>query len=305
MLTRSDHDTMKHTLMTSAAMALAAAALWGTTGTAQHFAPTATSAYWVGALRLLVASGFFAVFVAWQQRGHGFASPQLRGVAGWIAVAGGCVAAYNLTFFAGVKVTGVATGTALAIGSGPIWAGVLQTVVSRTPPPAVWWMGTLLAIAGAALLISGNSTGQPIAPVGVTLCLMAGLSYAMYTLISKKLVAQAPPASITLWTFTVAAAIAVPVAAWVSGPFTSSAAGWLVVGYLGLVATGVAYLLFSHALRHLSGATGVTLALAEPATAFALAIVVVGERPQWGAFVGLALLLTGLGFVLWTESRGS
>jgi DME family drug/metabolite transporter len=48
----------------------------------------------------------------------------------------------------------------------------------------------------------------------------------------------------------------------------------------------------------------VTLALAEPATAFVLAIVVVGERPQWGAFAGLGLLLTGLGFVLWTESRG-
>ncbi|HEY8906837.1 MAG TPA: EamA family transporter [Rhodoferax sp.] len=296
---------MKHTLMTSAAMALAAAALWGTTGTAQHFAPAAMSAYWVGALRLLVASGFFAVFVAWQQRGQGFASEQLRAVAGWIAVAGGCMAAYNLTFFAGVKATGVATGTALAIGSGPIWAGLLQTVVSRTPPPAAWWLGTLLAIAGAVLLVSGNSAGQAIDPLGVALCLLAGLSYATYTLISKKLVAQAAPSSITLWTFTVAAVIAVPVAALVAGPFTSSAAGWVVVSYLGLVATGVAYLLFSHALRHLSGATGVTLALAEPATAFVLAIVVVGERPQWRAFVGQGLLLGGLGFVLWTESRGS
>jgi uncharacterized protein YfiM (DUF2279 family) len=35
---------MKHTLMTSAVMALAAA-LWSTTGMAQHFAPTATLAY--------------------------------------------------------------------------------------------------------------------------------------------------------------------------------------------------------------------------------------------------------------------
>ena len=296
---------MKHTLMTSAAMALAAAALWGTTGTAQHFAPAATSAYWVGALRLLVASGFFAVFVAWQQRGHGFASAQLRAVAGWIAAAGGCMAAYNLSFFAGVKATGVATGTALAIGSGPIWAGLLQTVVSRTPPPAAWWLGTLLAIAGAVLLVSGNSPGQPMDALGVALCLLAGLSYAASTLISKKLVAQAAPAVITLWTFMVAAAIAVPVAAGVAGPFGASAAGWVVVSYLGLVTTGVAYLLFSHALRHLSGATGVTLALAEPATAFVLAIVVVGERPQWGAFAGLGLLLTGLGFVLWTESRSS
>jgi DME family drug/metabolite transporter len=289
--------------MTSAAMALAAAALWGTTGTAQHFAPAATSAYWVGALRLLVACAFFAGFVAWRQRVLGLATAQLKGVAKWLGMAGACVAIYNLSFFAGVKATGVATGTALTIGSGPIWAGVLQTLVSRTPPPAAWWLGTLLAIAGAALLVSGNGVGQPIDPLGVALCLLAGLSYASYTLISKKLVTQAAPAVITLWTFTVAAVIAVPVAAMVAGPFTSSAAGWMVVSYLGLVATGVAYLLFSHALRHLSGATGVTLALAEPATAFVLAIVVVGERPHWGAFAGLGLLLTGLGFVLWTESQ--
>jgi DME family drug/metabolite transporter len=290
--------------MRSAVMALAAAALWGTTGTAQHFAPAAMSAYWVGALRLLVASAFFAMYVAWQQRGLGFMPAQLKGLAKWIGLAGVCIAAYNLSFFAGVKATGVATGTALAIGSGPIWAGLLQTVVSRTPPPAAWWLGTLLAIAGAALLVSGNGTGQHIDPLGVVLCLLAGLSYATYTLISKKLVTQAAPAVITLWTFTVAAVIALPVAATVAGPIASSGVGWMVVGYLGLVATGVAFLLFSHALRHLSGATGVTLALAEPATAFVLAIVVVGERPQWGAFVGLGLLLIGLGFVLWTESQG-
>jgi len=296
---------MKHTLMTSAAMALAAAALWGTTGTAQHFAPAVMSAYWVGALRLLVASGFFVVFVAWQQRGMGFMPAQLKGLAKWIGLGGACMAAYNLSFFAGIKATGVATGTALTIGSGPIWAGLLQTLVSRKPPPAAWWLGTLLAIAGAALLISGNGAGHSLDPLGVALCLLGGLSYASYTLISKKLVSQVAPAVITLWTFTVAAVIALPVAAMVAGPFTSGAAGWVVVSYLGLVTTGVAYLLFSHALRHLSGATGVTLALAEPATAFVLAIVVVGERPQWGAFVGLGLLLTGLGFVLWTESQGS
>jgi DME family drug/metabolite transporter len=246
------------------------------------------------------------MYVAWprQQRRTGFVPVQLKGLAKWIGLGGACMAAYNLSFFAGIKATGVATGTALTIGSGPIWAGLLQTLVSRKPPPAAWWLGTLLAIGGAALLISGNGAGQHIDPLGVALCLLAGLSYATYTLVSKKLVAQAAPAVITLWTFTVAAVIAVPMAALVAGPFTSSAASLLVVSYLGLVTTGVAYLLFSHALRHLSGATGVTLALAEPATAFVLAIVVVGERPQWGAFMGLGLLLTGLGFVLWTESHG-
>jgi DME family drug/metabolite transporter len=71
-----------------------------------------------------------------------------------------------------------------------------------------------------------------------------------------------------------------------------------------VVATGVAYLLFSHALRHVSAATGVTLALAEPVTAFVLAVLVVGERPGWVAAVGGGLLvLAGLLVVVFAELR--
>jgi drug/metabolite transporter, DME family len=53
----------------------------------------------------------------------------------------------------------------------------------------------------------------------------------------------------------------------------------LAVAYVGVVTAGVSYLLFSHALRHISAGTAVTLALGEPVVAFALAVVVVGEHP--------------------------
>ncbi len=83
-----------------------------------------------------------------------------------------------------------------------------------------------------------------------------------------------------------------------------SARAWGVVLYLGLVATGVAYLLFTHALRHISGATGVTLALAEPVVAFCLAVAVVGESPSAMAVWGLAGVIGGLLIVVWSEIRG-
>jgi DME family drug/metabolite transporter len=64
-------------------------------------------------------------------------------------------------------------------------------------------------------------------------------------------------------------------------------------------------MLFARALRYIAGATGVTLALGEPVTAFALAVLVVGERPRAIAFVGLALVLAGLAIVVWREVRGA
>ena len=77
----------------------------------------------------------------------------------------------------------------------------------------------------------------------------------------------------------------------------------LVVAWLGVASTGVAYLLFSHGLRHITGATGVSLALFEPVTAFGLAVVVVGERPGGMAVAGLVAVLAGLALVVRAEVR--
>ena len=57
---------------------------------------------------------------------------------------------------------------------------------------------------------------------------------------------------------------------------------------------GLGYLLFSHALRHIAPATGVTLALTEPVVAFGLATLVLGEPASATAVAGLALVVTGV-----------
>jgi drug/metabolite transporter, DME family len=286
------------------ALTLAAAALWGTTGTAQSLSPSGLSPYWMGALRLLVSAGFFAAVLWWLSR---LSAPSVVSVP-WGAVALGalCMSAYNLSFFAGVKSVGVAVGTAIALGSGPLWAGLLQALVSRSSPPALWWLGTALAVGGGMLmLLAGRAAdAPPWTPTGVALCLTAGLSYAVYTLVNERLVRVLPPARATAWVFSGAALLALPLAAVINGlPSLQqiSVATVAVVLWLGVMSTGVAFLLFSHALKHISAATGVALALAEPVVAFALAVLVVGERPGPWALLGLACVLAGLAVVVRSE----
>lgn len=284
-------------------MALAAAVLWGTTGTAQTFVASQSSPYWIGALRLLIASAFFAVVVLFGRSKSAQGMTWLRAAWPWVVLAGIAMAAYNLCFFAGVKATGVATGTSVAIGSGPIWIGLLQGLVTRQVPRPVWWIGTLLAVMGIGLMLSGASAQTSFNVTGFILCLGAGFAYATFTLLSKHLVGVTSPEIVTLSVFSTAAVIAIPVAALIGGTFTGTVATWLMVSYLGFIATGIAFLLFSHALRHVAAATCVTLSLAEPMTAFLLAIVVVGERPGAVAFGGLALVIAGLLLVVWLEAR--
>jgi DME family drug/metabolite transporter len=139
----------------------------------------------------------------------------------------------------------------------------------------------------------------------VGLCLVAGLSYAAYTLISKRMVSATPAPIVTLCIFSCAAAIALPLAAAVSDLPTTSWQGWGIVVYLGVVATGVAYLLFTHALNRVSGTTAVSMCLAEPLTAFVLAMLVIGERPPPAAFAGLVLVMAGLALVVRAELRAA
>jgi DME family drug/metabolite transporter len=291
-------------------MGLAAAMLWGTTGTAQSLAPAGLSAYWVVALRLVVSALFFAACVGLQREPLAVQRAGLH----WpsVLLAGACMTVYNLAFFAGVRAAGVAVGTAVAIGSGPIWAGLLDTLVNRRAPGLAWWCGTLLAVAGGCLLVglvgAPGGRGLAVSPLGIVLCLAAGFSYAAYVLANKRLVASVSPAMATLSAFGCAAVMATPLAALIAGPLDLSGlppASLGVLVYLGVVATGVAYLLFSSAQRHIAASTAVTLALGEPLTAFLLALWVVGEQPAPGAFAGMALVMAGLGVVVWTELRAA
>jgi DME family drug/metabolite transporter len=288
-------------------LALSAAVLWGTTGTSQHFAGARLSPYWIGALRLAIATLFFAALVAATERGRA-ARPTVAGLWRRQLLAGASIAAYNLAFFAGVRLAGVAVGTTIAIGSGPLFAGALQALITRRPPVGLWWLGTTLAIGGGAAIALGGGGVAPVDVTGLLLCLTAGLSYAVYTLTAKSLSTHASPARASLWVFGTAAVIALP-AAWLIVPsgvadlVAAGARSWLVVAWLGVVATGVSYLLFSTALRFISGATGVALALGEPLTAFALAVLLLGEPLRASGLVGIALILAGLALVVTSERR--
>lgn len=295
---------MNRQRMSGIILILCAAMLWGTTGTAQTFAPLTLSSYWVGSMRLLVAGGFFLLWLVCSNA-SALKPSQLKQLP-WISIvlAAAGMAVYNLAFFAGIRATSVALGTALALGSGPVWAGFLQIVVTRQKPPMLWWTALMVCVLGL-LLTSIGSQGQVKLPLsGIVLCLLSGLSYAVYALASKQIVGKTSPTIATASVFLLAALIALPAAGLLAGKPSLSVGDVLVMLWLGVVATGVAYLLFTTGLKSVSSATGVALALAEPVTAVVLAVLVVGERPASISYLGLMLMLFGLGILVRSEVRG-
>ena len=280
---------------------LGAAVLWGTTGTAQAFAPQTASSATVGALRLLVGG---VALLAWAA-----ARGALRGSARWPLVpllfAAGSMAAYQVFFFAAVAATGVAVGTVVGIGSAPILAGGLGLVVRGERPGWRWAVATALAVVGCGLLVgAGNrvgggsaaltTAGADVNPLGVLLALGAGVAYATYTVASKGLLEEQPPDAAMAVVFCLSALLLLPLLFTGSLEWVLEPRGILVVLHLGLVATAASYVLFARGLRATPVATAVTLSLVEPVTAGLLGVVVLGERITWPAAVGIGLVFSGL-----------
>ena len=82
--------------------------------------------------------------------------------------------------------TGVAVGTIVALGSAPALAGGIEWAVERRAPQRSWAMATALACAGVAMLAMAGADASISLP-GILLALVAGASYAGYTLAAKRM----------------------------------------------------------------------------------------------------------------------
>jgi len=273
---------------------LAAAALWGTTGTAQALGPATSDPLGVGLVRLLVAAPALVLLAVVVDRDAVRSGWRAMPVAATVCAAA-AMAAYQPAFFTAVDRTGVAMGTVVAIGSAPIITGVLAWFADGIRPQRVWWVATPLAVMGVALLAAtGSGGGIGVDPAGVLLAVGAGASYAVYVVASMRLVRHGSAVLAMAVVFVLAAVFLLPLMWFVDLGWIRSASGIGVAIHLGVVATAVAYALFATGLRTTPAATAATLTLGEPLTATLLGVVVLGERPGLTAWIGAALIALGL-----------
>jgi len=278
------------TLDRGSLLVLAATVLWGTTGTAQSFAPPGASSLSIGAVRLAIGGGALLIYAA----SLGLL-PQLRRIPRLpLLLAAAAMAIYQLTFFEGVRRTGVAAGTVVTIGSAPIFAGILSTVALRRPPGMRWGIATLLAILGCLLLVLSGGSLQ-VQPVGILLALAAGFSYAAYAFFTTRLLAGHVSSDLAAAaTFALGALMLLPVLFATDLSWLASARGMAVALELGLLATALAYILFTRGLKMIPLSNAVTLTLGEPIVASLLGVLVVGERLNLYGWLGVALVFAAL-----------
>jgi DME family drug/metabolite transporter len=213
-------------------------------------------------------------------------------------------ATYQLCFFAGVNLAGVALGTLVAVGSGPVFAGLLGWLVLGQRPAPGWLVATTTSVAGLALLSAPDvAAGNP---VGLLLAMGAGLCIAGYNVAARvQLDRGASGLQVTAGSFALGGLLLVPLLAtqpldWVLAP-----TGLLLVLYLGVATMAVANVLLALGMRHLASGPVATLMLADPVVATLLGVVVLGEHLAPAAVLGVVLVLGGLLLQAALAARGA
>jgi len=267
---------------------LLGAILWGTTGTAQTFMPQTIHPLAVGASRLAVG-GFSLLIILLILRKISFRNWPWKSTL-YAAIS---MAVFQYLFFSSVRLTGVAIGTVVTIGSAPVFSGIIEWLLVKRRPTRVWVMATALAIIGCALLFL-NKDGIVVNPLGVAMSLGAGLLFAFYTLVNKEVLAKVDAVPAVAVIFSISAMMLLPFLFLFETEGLLTGRGISVVLYLGIATTSVAYILFSAGLKRIPSSSAVTLSLAEPLTAAVLSVLVVGEHLNVTSWMGVALLLGGI-----------
>jgi len=250
--------------------------------------------------RLLVASAALAVIVA-VRRPAMAVQPRdlvLIGVSGVIWFGG-----YFVALNAGEGLVDAGT-AAMLVNVGPILIAIFAGIFLKEGFPQRLLVGSGIAFAGTLVIGIATSAqaGAESAPLGVALCLLAALAYAIGVTVQKPALARVPALTVTWLACAIGTAVTLPFLPQLLGELDTAPAdaiAWIV--YLGVFPTAIAFTTWAFALnRTTAGRLGSTTYLVPP-VAIGLAWLMLNEVPPALALAGGALCIGG---VVVARSRG-
>ncbi len=203
-------------------------------------------------------------------------------------------------------VTTSATNSGWIVALTPIFAALLAWLLARESFGALKVIGLCIASVGALLVISrGNLTGGlsgllRVATVGDVLMLLSSPNWALFTVLSKKMMGKYPPALMMTYVMGLGWMMVLPLFAaqrgWTQIPGLS-VEGWASVLFLGLACSGLAYVFWYDALQQAGASQVASFLYLEPLVTVVVAATWIGERVTWATLIGGGIILLGVWLV--------
>lgn len=274
------------------------AAIWGASFLFMRVAVLEFGAIAMVELRVAIAAAMLLVFLAW--RG---ALSQLRSHAAPMFLVGVINSALPFVLF-GYALLTIPVGIASIInGVMPIWTALLAWLVLRERLRITQWFGLVLGVAGVAVLVwdklaFGRDPHAVAVMLAIGACLLATVLYAVAALFARRKLAGVD-ASATAAGSQLGATLALLPFTFGSWPANAPGTGaWSATIALGLVCTGLAYLLYFRLIKRAGTVWASSVTLLVPVFATAWAAVFLGEPITPRLLVGGAIVLTGTALAL-------
>jgi len=242
------------------------------------------------AIRLLSGAVMLAAIVLVQSRS--WQALRGRGVAGPLALF-----AYAAPFsFAYLRI-GAAVGALVLFGVVQLTMIGYGIARGERPTP-VMWLGLALA-AGGLLVLTVPAVARP-DPLGVMLMAVAGVAWAVYTLVGR---GTSDPIAANARSFLWSTPLAMLLVALGRSPVQATGRGIILALVSGAIASGLGYAVWYRVLPRLTVTQAAVAQLSVPVIAAAGAVLTLGERISTRlVFAGIAVL-SGVGLVLSARSR--
>lgn len=209
---------------------------------------------------------------------------------------------YNLCFFGALSVM-PAGRTALFVAFNPVVTFILLSVFMRERIARIQWLGVLVALAGAAIIVTRGEILSTVASLGKSfgrgeLYMLAGITaWAIYTIVGRRAMATLSPvvatAYATLWGSLMLLAQAFydgSIHQWHNVSLPSA----LGLAYLGVVGTVVAFVWYYQGIRAIGAARAAVFNNLIPVFGVVLASVLLSEPVLWSMVIGGGLVMAGV-----------
>jgi|HigsolmetaAR202D_1030399.scaffolds.fasta_scaffold30921_1 DME family drug/metabolite transporter len=288
--------TARHGIM----LILMSALMWGTVGVATKgiYTLSDTNALSIGFFRLMFASPAL-LLTCWLLLGKRMFQISLRDL-GLMALMGVMMALYQVCYFASIAYVGVSIAVLVTLCTAPVMVALLAAFFLKERLGGMVLLALVCAIAGTTMLVwvePGTASQNSNTLMGVLLALGSALGYAVLTLVSRSLSGHYHPIQPISIGFSAGALMLLPFALANGLVSTYPGEAWLLLVYMGLVPTALAYILFLTGIRYTTATVASILTLIEPLTSTLLAWYLFGEQfSQYGWF-GALLLLSAIGLL--------
>ena len=244
-----------------------------------------------GFYRLLISTLLFTPFFIRQQKQR---EPIEKNYLLFPLVAG-IFTAFDFAFWnSSLKYTTAANATLLG-NTAPLWVALAALFIFREKLRGIFWLGLILALAGATLVMGSDFLRHPTLGLGDLMASTAAIFYAAYQLITQRGRKYIDPFRYT-YIVGISATIGMFIMNIVLGnSFTGyPAQTWIIFFATAIVSQMIGYLAITYALGHLPASVVAPTLVGQPILTAILAIPMLGEIPNTIQWIGGGIALAGI-----------